>query len=1418
MASIQIRSLLAALAVTSLAGSVQPAWASLPISQQPLVVPGHIKPAFIMALDNSGSIGSDETLCVTNQGGCAFKLSGGTVAHPNGFFEGDGSMYVEGSGGTHTYLRAIRGNNGAKKGTDVDASGSEGPRVDKFAPLRDPEYNRAYFNPSNSYLPWLNFDATPYLGNCPAGVCGTTSSSGVAITSAIANYIDQITGNAVVTAAPEDPRHPAKATVNSNAGVTIDFTTPVWVSYTYAVGDVIPAGNSIVYESSTATTNGANSVLDCDNLKTKLTSAPYPGAPANGTPIVLQSDYTVPGSSCNRKITTLYLPATVYLSTNTAVAPDAILGFNLTKVITVKGVGPLGVDLYKYEILPGNFINTTTASAAQNYAAAIQGFANYWTLYGDRARSIVAATTVAFTGVDFMRAGSFDINTGGAQFGWGDLVGYGAGHDPLVTMYDLGDYVYDSTVASNPTPPVGGICTSDVHGVTAPAGCVKISGGGDRAKIYNQFFAFDNPNNSTPTRRSVYRIGHQFQRGPLTSGVSDTYPPILLKCQINGGMLFTDGYINDTSGSPPAVANQADAGLGSPYADTQPGPTMADVGAYFYNTNLRPDLPVGKVATPSACQVVGHSPQLDCNTNLHMNFFGIPLGARGKFYDVPPYVDLLGTPNIDEATNAAYASQPAWAATGTTNLQPSDVDDIWHTSINSHGKFISAQSPASVRDGIRTVINAISDANITTGALSVIGARIGAGSITYTPSFATGDAGHDWTGDVEADSINADGSIGAKLWNAQSKLQSLSAIQRQNRKIFIDTKTGPLPAVDFTSGNPGALGATEALQLGFLGISQVVFHLNYDSAANGVATVPRAIDYLKGLIANEVSSGGTFRNRSRILGDIINAIPETSDKTDDFGFGDSLLSVSDSNENAMALSYPAFLTAKATRTPATVVYQGANDGMLHAFDGTAGGGNELFAVIPNSVASKLSALLDPIYPHDFFVDGGDTVFDACIGPLGSCTWKTVLVGSTGAGGSGAFALDVTSPSTFSAAKVMWEQTNSDVDIGSDVGTPLVILGEDDQWYAAFGNGYNSTNSKPVLILVNMTTGAITKKLTGNSGLVGVDNGIGEIAALDTDGDGKVDTIYGGDYQGDMWKFDLSTNTPSTWTVAFGNKPLYVAKDASGNRQPITGGIETSTGPLGGQLVYFGTGSYFLTTDNASVPSPPVQSLYAVWDNGSADTTSRASGNDLVQQTISAANSTAGAITRQTSSNPVSYSAGSTTQRGFFMDLINPGQPFSSPPIPAGPNAEKFIGTARVQNGIVFYTTFEPSGDSCQPGGLNWEYGLNALSGANALSELHLDTLSGTAVCPSGGCGALQLAQPSGSGPVKKVSIVIPPPGCLAGTTGCTQQPAKDDCSSGVCVPAIAYPYTACTIVVRVAGAKPQVLPRPCGRQSWRQVR
>ena len=81
--------------------------------------------------------------------------------------------------------------------------------------------------------------------------------------------------------------------------------------------------------------------------------------------------------------------------------------------------------------------------------------------------------------------------------------------------------------------------------------------------------------------------------------------------------------------------------------------------------------------------------------------------------------------------------------------------------------------------------------------------------------------------------------------------------------------------------------------------------------------------------------------------------------------------------------------------------------MLHAFDGTSGstGGDELFAFVPNSVLPKLGRLAQPSYAHTYFVDGTPTIGDIFDG----AGWRTLLIGSTGAGGRSVFGLDIDEP-------------------------------------------------------------------------------------------------------------------------------------------------------------------------------------------------------------------------------------------------------------------------------------------------------------------------------------------------------------------------------------------------------------------------
>jgi type IV pilus assembly protein PilY1 len=330
----------------------------------------------------------------------------------------------------------------------------------------------------------------------------------------------------------------------------------------------------------------------------------------------------------------------------------------------------------------------------------------------------------------------------------------------------------------------------------------------------------------------------------------------------------------------------------------------------------------------------------------------------------------------------------------------------------------------------------------------------------------------------------------------------------------------------------------------------------------------------------------------------------------------------------------------------------------------------------------------------------------------------------------------------------------------------------------FGNGYNSDNQEARLFVVDVASGAVTS-IVAEEATAPAYNGLGNVVVVDRkrmfdgewyDGrDGFADAVYAADQNGAVWKFD-----PLTSAVALDGEPLFIARDGSDNRQPITGGLTAAAGPAGGVMLYFGTGSFSFVGDPDITA---IQTIYGILDKGAAVD----GRDDLVQQTTGAdANGF-----RSTSTNPMEVG-----KVGWYLDL------------PAG---ERFVGYPRVESGIVFFPTFEPSaggdGDDCGVGGTNWLYGLNSLTGGAALTNIHIGTPDGTS--PNSTTGAIAL-DTGGSAPVKDVAVMTTPRVSPLG------EATQEEIDKAVAAQ--------CSMVVRVAGAPPMYLPRPCGRQSWRQVR
>jgi type IV pilus assembly protein PilY1 len=163
--------------------------------------------------------------------------------------------------------------------------------------------------------------------------------------------------------------------------------------------------------------------------------------------------------------------------------------------------------------------------------------------------------------------------------------------------------------------------------------------------------------------------------------------------------------------------------------------------------------------------------------------------------------------------------------------------------------------------------------------------------------------------------------------------------------------------------------------------------------------------------------------------------------------------------------------------------------------------------------------------------------------LGGSGDETILVGGLGKGGKGYFALDITDPANMGTDDVLWEFPNdatiSEVsDMGYSFSKPVVVQTNSttasEAWVVITGNGYDSPDGRAVLYILNPLSGEVTRKiptLVSDS-----DNGLSSPIAVDVNYDRKVDFVYAGDLKGNMWKFDLTGDNSSKWSVAYYFRP------------------------------------------------------------------------------------------------------------------------------------------------------------------------------------------------------------------------------------------------------------------------------------------
>lgn len=821
------------------------------------------------------------------------------------------------------------------------------------------------------------------------------------------------------------------------------------------------------------------------------------------------------------------------------------------------------------------------------------------------------------------------------------------------------------------------------NGCTKPGGTVSmydLSNSSDKASFFTNFL-----NNSggggTPTWDLLNHIGLQYQR-------TDSGAPITQACQKNFSLIFTDGYANypySTSSSIGNLDGSTSSPYGAydfgkaPYTDDVSG-TLGDVATYYYANNLRPDLTAGLVTPDTACGSPGASPSLDCNKNLHMDTYAVSLVGQGLVW------------NVDTAaTNDPFTTAPSWpATTAFSNRSPTGIDDLWHATLDGRGEMFAASTPQQIASKLQLVLNSIASRTSSASAIATNSTRLDTDTFIYQARFST----TDWTGSLRAFKVQSDGSVESTAsWDAA---QQLPVAASRNIATWVP------------SANSGA-GGGMAFEWSDLDSTQQAALNNNPTSGTSDSLGSDRVTWLRG---GSVASSDGFRSRASALGDIINSNPlYVQDANFDYNAAPYTVNSLDIGQG----SYSSYFVNKLNRQG--VIYVGANDGMLHAFNADTGA--ELFAFVPDTAIASLNKLTAANYAHQYYVDGTPTYGDAFL----SGAWGTYLVGSMGAGGTGVFALNITNPTSNTESNasswVLWEINNASSgfsDIGYTIPRASIALMANGQYAAIVSNGFDSATGKAALFIINLQTGALIRELT-TTGSTTSPNGMAAATPVDTNNDRVTNYIYAGDLQGNLWKFDVSSTNPANWCISNDkggcgatSTPLFKAVDSSGIAQPITVrpvvGLSQATSSTAPQYpqIYFGTGKYFEDSDNVVGSSPGVQTFYSIIDQGTG-TISRSA---LLQQQIletsqvSLGTPPVSTTVRVTTDNTIG------TKPGWYMDLLS-----STSATAAG---ERVVSAPELDNGRIIFTTLIPNIDPCQFGGTSFLMELDAYSGSRLSSS------------------------------------------------------------------------------------------------------
>ncbi|MGY1410327.1 pilus assembly protein [Luteimonas sp. A611] len=775
--------------------------------------------------------------------------------------------------------------------------------------------------------------------------------------------------------------------------------------------------------------------------------------------------------------------------------------------------------------------------------------------------------------------------------------------------------------------------------------------------------------------------------------------PMLYQCQANVflgiGDTATQNESKDHSGSGDIATGFVDTWLNYMVAadrDTRAQNSTAALAYWGHVTDIRTDVPNTTLSTTPA-RAKGQSISTYWVDVVELN--DLKAKKTNQYYLATKYGGFtIPETSYDANGNAARPADNWFETTNKTAWTSATQTAKAQTGLGGTGDFnlpnnmYLANNGQAMIDGLNAAFQKIAD-DITGsgGSFASNSTRLEAGSRTYQAKYVS----NGWGGQLIAADVNVSTGTLTNRWDASDWLGHAAG----ETKINTAAAGGGTSYWNYTQRK--ILFNSSGTLTNFISNWS-----NYTSLTSPTVVRPAAwsstttisneqLRYVLGERVHERQSVVTgslrqFRNRRGMLGDIINSQPVYVGRPNANLYSDDT-------------SYATFVAAQAGRDP--VVYVGANDGMLHAFQApdaldttNAGdGGKELFAFMPTEAMSVLTQLdastnkypnWHPEYDHAYSMDGEITVADVKDGT----TWKTILVATMGRGGKSIFALDVTDPTNPS---LLWEKRSDDAAIGNlmgnALGRPIIAAVAAGDWRVFLGNGANNQAERSALIMLDAISGV--NKGSMDTG-IGSNNGLSAVNVWDAYGasegaprDGYFDSVYAGDMEGNLWKFDVRSGGTATRLFA------------AGTTQPITAAPLVASNPYSppDTWVFFGTGQYLSMADINETANANVQSWYGIIDRGS---------------TVAKTSLNAVRITAEDSVGRVIERAGAAGTNGWYINLVSPAATAGGDPVTRG---ERMVLPNFFQGmSLIGTTRFPDSTDPCAPAGKGFTMAIDPFTG------------------------------------------------------------------------------------------------------------